>query len=521
LGQEIKRELLNSTVLNLATKAISYFSYSIIAYVWGAMLVTDIYYLGTSYVSVASGMFVIIISSVFPTVFVNIRLNNSLQEAREFAGTFIIYILLPVILISFLGSLWSVELFTFVSKINHENISNNVRTLSIFSIVILFTVLIEFCKTYLQSLNYFTFVASSYLLQAIIFLILLFSLKEIFFGDTLVISLSFSMLFQIIFLIFFALKNNILPSFSLRLTGNHKSMVAVATPLLVAHSLTLFVNYSIDFLASGYSVGVLTTIKYAQLITFLPGLLFFTPLLEVFSVRLSEIYHTGEQLLIEKFVGFQSIVILILVPVIGFIIFYRYEIVKILFFRGSFTIENVKQTSSILLIYSFTIITTSLLQIITRFYYIMQKTFWPSVYAIIFQIATLLMCVVFSKLYGFIGLPIGKVLVEILLVLPISYLLISKYLVGFSASKIFIYLIKISLINAILLYVIFFVLNKLTLIVGYSSMPQESNLFTISRLIISFVLFITCYFYLLIKLRESNAIELFGFLKRKVFLYLN
>lgn len=518
MGQGIKRELFNSTILNIATKAISYFSYAIIAYIWGAKLVTDIYYLGTSYVSVASGMFVIIISSVFPTVFVKIRLNNSLHEAKKFAGAFIIYILLPVIVISFLGSLWAVELFTFVSKINYENINNNARSLSIFSSIILFTVLIEFCKIYLQSLNYFTFVASSYLLQAIIFLMILFGFKEIFADNTLVVSLSLSMLFQIIFLITFACKNDILPSFSLRLSESHKSMIAVATPLLVAHSLTLFVNYSIDFLASGYPVGVLTTLRYAQLITFLPGLLFFTPLLEVFSVRLSEIYHKGETSLIEKFVGFQSIVILILMPIICFIIFYRFEIVKLLFFRGSFTIDNVSQTSSILLIYSFTIITTSLLQIVTRFYYIMQKTFWPSIYAIIFQIATLSVCVVFSKLYGFLGLPIGKVAIDILFVLPISYWLISKYLIGFSVIKIFLYLLKISVINTVLLFFIFFALNKLFIVSGYSFVPNESIFLTSSRLLTSFILFITSYFYLLIKLRELYAIELFRFLKGKIIL---
>ena len=80
-------------LLNVFTKSITYFSYAIIAYIWGPNLITDIYYLGNSYVIAASGIFVIVISSIFPTVFVNIRLNNSLIEARKFAGTFIIFII--------------------------------------------------------------------------------------------------------------------------------------------------------------------------------------------------------------------------------------------------------------------------------------------------------------------------------------------------------------------------------------------------------------------------------------------
>ena len=116
MSQTLKKDLLFNTILNVLTKAISYLSYAIIAYIWGAELITDIYYLGNSYVLAASGIFVIIISSIFSTVFVRVRLNNSLLEARKFAGTFITFIILPVIVISFLGYLYSTFLFSFVSK---------------------------------------------------------------------------------------------------------------------------------------------------------------------------------------------------------------------------------------------------------------------------------------------------------------------------------------------------------------------------------------------------------------------
>ena len=82
-------------------------------------------------------------------------------------------------------------------------------------------------------------------------------------------------------------------------------MISVTFPLLIAHSLTLLVNFFIVFLVSGYSLGFVTMHNYGQLISFLPGLIFFTPLLEVISVRLSELYHTDLKKMVDKLIYFQ------------------------------------------------------------------------------------------------------------------------------------------------------------------------------------------------------------------------
>ncbi len=523
MSKTLRKDILFNTLLNVLTKSISYLSYAIIAYLWGAKLVTDIYYLGNSYVLASSGIFVIVISSIFPTVFVKARLNLTLLDARRFAGTFILYIMIPVVIISFLGVIYSENLFSFVSKIDASEIRINKNPLSVFSIVMLMTVIIEFFKSYLQSLNHFIIVASSYLVQSIMFLIILFFSKNVFGNSSLVSSLCISMMFQILILVLFLIIKGILPIFSFKLTSLHKSMISVGLPLLFAHILTLFVTYFLDYLASGYPSGYLTVIKYAQLIAFLPGLLFFTPLLDIISVKLSELYHTDINKMVIKFLDFQSIMILVLMPVMCFFIFYRYEIVKILFLRGSFNINNVNQTSQILVIYSITIVSASLLQIISRLYYIMQKTFWSSIYAVIFQLFTLISCYTFAKFYGFWGLPIGKVFIDLLFVLPISYWLISKYIVNFSPVKILIYSIKILFLNVLISFLIFNTVNILFYKIGYNSIFEESLLTTILRTCISFSFFILTYFYILIRFNNSYANRLFDFIKNKLpsFVFLN
>ena len=186
----------------------TYSSYAIIAFIWGAKLITDIYYLGNSYVLAVSGIFVIIISSIFPTVFVRVRLNNSLLEARNFAGSFILYIMIPVILVSFFGYFYSTIIFSSISKISLEQINDNNFTLSIFSLVIFMTVVIEFYKSYLQSLGHFTIVACGYLVQSVLFLLILIGSQNLFVTNTLIISLICSMTFQILLVTFYMIKKS-------------------------------------------------------------------------------------------------------------------------------------------------------------------------------------------------------------------------------------------------------------------------------------------------------------------------
>ena len=513
MSQTLKKDLISNTVLNVLTKAISYSSYAVIAYIWGANLITDIYYLGNSYVLAVSGIFVIIISSIFPTVFVKVRLNNSLYEARNFAGSFILYIMIPVILFSIFGYFYSTIIFSYVSKISLEQIKYNNFTLSIFSLVILMTVVIEFYKSYLQSLGHFTIIASGYLLQSILFLLILIGSQNLFVTNTLIISLICSMSFQILLVTFYMIKKKLCPLISFRLTNLHKSMIPVALPLLIAHSLTLFVNYFIVFLVSGYPTGYVTMLNYGQLIAFLPGILFFTPLLDVISVRLSELFHTDIKKMLDKLIDFQSLVILILVPIMVFFIFYRYEITKILFLRGSFNVENVIQTSKILMIYSMLIVSTALLQIISRIYYIMQKTFMTSILAIIFQLSTLLFCFLLSKYYGFWGLPIGKVFVDLLIALPISFWLLKKYLPEFNYKVLIFDFLKIISISSSLTLIIFYVINTLFGLLGFNISYNESFLITTLKISVSFTLYIFFYLYILILIKNKQAVNFYIYLK--------
>jgi hypothetical protein len=145
----------------------------------------------------------------------------------------------------------------------------------------------------------------------------------------------------------------------------------------------------------------------------------------------------------------------------------------------------------------------------------MQKTLWSSVYAVIFQSCTLMFCYIFSKYFGFWGLPIGKVFVDLLIVLPISYWLVSKYVHGFNAKEIFFYFFKILLLNLLLSGSIFFIINELFSIAGFPKSIYESFYFTFLRITISFILFFILYFVVLLKIKNKYASNLYLYFKPK------
>jgi len=145
----------------------------------------------------------------------------------------------------------------------------------------------------------------------------------------------------------------------------------------------------------------------------------------------------------------------------------------------------------------------------------MQKTLWPSIYALVFQSCTLLFCYIFSIYFGFRGLPIGKVFVDILIVVPISYWLISKYVNEFSPKQIFIYFLKILLLNLFLSFLISLMIDKLFFISGYPKSINETFFITFMRITISFILFCSVYFFILIKLKNQYAFNLYSYLKFK------
>ncbi len=374
--------------------------------------------------------------------------------------------------------------------------------LAFFAIVILFTVISEYGRIYIESLGFFSIVSYITAIQALVLVILIFVFADTFKLFALVLALSISLIVQCVLWYSFCKSKGILPILNIHFNKLHIELIKTSTPLLAAHFVTVFIAYMMDYIASGLSAGSLTAITFANRIYTLPLLLLFNPALEVINTKFSEYYHSDVQLLAEKYIQLQRFFIMLLTPMMMVVFFFRLEIVKIFFMRGAFGIGQAIVTANCLGVFVFTIVSFCMLSVIARIYFIMQKTGWSSFYGTIGQILTLVLAYVLSNNWGYIGIPIAKVTCELLYLVPVSFWLVNKYLPNNFFNRLllpFLGLLAISFILSYSFHILFVIVND------YFNLIQRYN--TFSELVIvsgSILLFVLSYFYILFKLEFAE-----------------
>jgi putative peptidoglycan lipid II flippase len=417
-----------NTIVGFCSKLLTYVNFSIVAYIFGAQVVTDIYYLGSSFVTACAGIFVILCTSVFSPILIRVKLTNGLDAARRFGGSFLFYFGLILLVVNLVVFFFPVPIFSLVSKFPTVALEENQQMLALFSVIVFLFVLGEFARVYIQSLGFFSVVAYIIFLQSLLFVLLILALVNVFDGLAMAVAWTISLCMQVLLLYFFCRRNKILPLINASRTGLHIELIKTSVPLLIAHVITLGVTYFYDYIASGLSQGILTANTFAARLYILPVVLLFNPMLEVINVRFSEYYQNNVELLAVRYVELQRFFILVLTPVMFVCVFFRLEIVKIVFVRGAFTMDDALITAECFGIYAVSIVSFCLLSVIARVYFVMQKTGLTSLAGIMNQLLALAIVIFAQREIGYLGIPLSKVVAEIFFLLPVSFYLVNNYL---------------------------------------------------------------------------------------------
>jgi putative peptidoglycan lipid II flippase len=415
----------NNTLIGFVSRIITYLSFMLIAYIFGTQLSTDIYYLGISFVVAVSGVFTILIIHIFSPILIKLRTQVSYKSAISFASSVMSWTFLLAGGLCLAICLFSVTIFSNISKFNPQSLQINQSLLLYFGFILFFTIAVEFMRVFIQSMGYFTTTAIISLLQSIILIVCIASLSGMLKVQSLAIGTLLSLIIQFFLLYKYILINNHRLYINFAFNNYLKKMLIVGIPLWIAHLVTMGATYYNDFIASGLQTGVLTAMSFAQRIYLLPILIIVAPIQEVINIKISESYFINKQLLITQYIKIIKILFFLLVPITFFIIIFRYEIVHILFVRGKFGVKDAEITANCLGIYSIMIVTTSFSQISARVMYTLQKTGWLSFFGSIGYLFVIVGATIFAKCYGYIGIPFSRVLVELFYFVP--YCLIFMY----------------------------------------------------------------------------------------------
>lgn len=490
--------IFQNTFFNLFSKFLTYLTFAVVAYIFGAQRSTDIYYLGTSFVTSCTGLFIIVISSVFSPMLIRIKIKNSLLEARVFAGSFFGFMIVLLLIVCFTLFLFPIQTFSVISKFPLASLQENKMMLSFFAFIILFTVISEFGRIYIESLGFFSIVAIITLIQSLVFILLIMFLAGWLKLFSLVFALLISLIIQCSLWYFFCKKKQALPILNFSYNALHSELIKTSVPLLSAHVVTLLVAYLLDYIASGLQSGVLTAVTFANRIYSLPLMLLFNPALEVINTRFSEYYHTNINVLTEKYMQMQRFFIMLLIPAMMVLFFFRLQIIDIFFLRGAFTRADAIVSANCLGVSAFSVVSFCILSIMARVYFIMQKTGWSSFIGTINQLLMIVSAYFLTKNIGYMGIPIAKVSCELFYFLPISFWLINKYLPGTSIKKIIVPFLGLTALGGIVGWTSY---NFLKIANSYISIFVNNKAINMLTVFVSMLLCFIVYLYVLYKFK--------------------
>lgn len=409
-----------TTIGTLLGQIFNFFQEVFFASNFGTTWKADSYILALTIPTIIANELVGGISGVFIPVYANYREKYGVSQAKEvfFASVKVLIVITVIIMV--LG----IFLSTFITEILAAKFSDSAKGLTInlmnaLFILIIFMPLTALFSNFLNAHNNFIIpVFGKIIIYAsmIIFMIIFtksISIYSVVFG-IIVGNLMFLFL-QIVSIKKIARglspkgtvpqKANFFTSFQ---HPAMKEMSILFLPLLfvsIANQVNILVERSI---ATRFAEGSLASLNYAIKLTIFPVNLFLTSVMTVLFPKLSKYTSVENKEEISSIVKKSlKYMFLILIPFTLFLILFRNEIVRIIFERGAFTYLSTKATATALGFYAPGLIGLGGIIILSKVYFAFKNTKTLAVIGISIIFLNIFSIVLFSKIFGFIGIPLA------------------------------------------------------------------------------------------------------------------
>ena len=198
---------------------------------------------------------------------------------------------------------------------------------------------------------------------------------------------------------------------------------------------------------------------------------------------------------------------LILIPLTFFIVVNSHEIVKLLFFRGAFNLNDVSITSKVFQSYIIGLLFLSIREILIRFFFAMNDSKTPLILSFFSVVINIILNIYFYKTYGVFGIALATSL-SLVIMAPVYILLIQKKLNFLNFKYIFISIIKIIFSTCVVGFLILIIKNYLIQSINFN------NITIFLYLSISFIIYYILYLYFLKILRNKIAIKTLNMMKK-------
>jgi putative peptidoglycan lipid II flippase len=514
--ESLRRGSISTSILNIFGRVIGFISIFLISYLFGANNDTDIFYFLLSFTALVTTLFTNLYSSVFLPLFIKVREQRSNKEAWIFLNSLFTYTVFFAIFLGGLYCLWAVRIVDYFSQFNSKTLTLSQDLLVLFAPVITLMILVEFLKTVIQSQYQFTLPALSVVFNNVINILLLISLGKIFGIKVMAVSVVISYALQFVFLMRYIKKHELLFKFSLKYTKDHTVFFRVSTPVVLTQLFSIAAMFYYDYSATMFSAGTLTSIAIAIRIFSLPNDMVIAPLSNVIAPVLSENAACKDfKKFNENFLKYNNTIWMVVIPISFFFMFFSDDIVRLLFLRGKFTIQDAHVSSITLKLLAFSLFGLSFNAISTRALFALQKATVLSISSLIVSLASIAVTYFAVEMFGYAGIAAARTAAVVVLCVGSLLFLLKQFMPEFSLVKTFFPMLKMTLAAVVSSFISYFLFNKITSLKLLDSTFSNDILAYFFSLPVFFIIYsYSCYFF-----KITEFVQVFSFLKEKMASY--
>ena len=256
-----------------------------------------------------------------------------------------------------------------------------------------------------------------------------------------------------IIMLIFAIKNGFRYKASLNIKNEHVKKLVLLTIPLILNDAVWEINSIVDkSITSKIGSGYISALNYGNFIVTVFITVFIKSVSTIIFPKLVKNIDDNNyiQIQLKRIVKY---LIIVCIPVTYLMIIYSNDIIKVIFFRGNFSMESVNITAIALKLYSLGIIFSSYKSVMFNLFYARQETKIPSICATISIIINIILSLVFVNIWSYIGVIIATVISSFVSSL-LLYLFYRKKYESIFTKELFMELFRIIIINIVIIILI-------------------------------------------------------------------
>ena len=193
--------------------------------------------------------------------------------------------------------------------------------------------------------------------------------------------------------------------------NDEKALLKMFIPLVVSNGI-LKVSMMIDkIICSTVGEGAVSCLTYSHTLYYFVEALFITNLSTVLLSDFNELSANGmQEEMAKKISKAISTMLLLIIPITIITLIYRYDIVRIVFMRGTFQESDVQRVGNLIMVYAIGFVPSVISNIYMHVHYAEGQTTITMKYSLISIGANIITSILLSRLIGLLGIAIGTVI---------------------------------------------------------------------------------------------------------------